>query len=69
MRAVNQSIGRSIRHANDYAAIILIDARYRQQRIQSQLPQWVRRSLRTVDRFPELAEQLDAFRQYIHNRR
>ena len=28
MRAVNQSVGRAIRHAGDYAAIIFADARY-----------------------------------------
>jgi len=28
MKAVNQSIGRSVRHAKDYATIVLIDQRY-----------------------------------------
>jgi chromosome transmission fidelity protein 1 len=28
MRSLGQAIGRSIRHANDFAAILLVDARY-----------------------------------------
>ncbi|CAG7927856.1 unnamed protein product [Penicillium olsonii] len=45
MRAVNQCIGRAIRHANDYAAIIMIDRRYESPRIQGKLPGWIRGSL------------------------
>ena len=45
MKAVNQSIGRSIRHINDYAAILLIDKRYSQSRIITQLPQWMADSI------------------------
>jgi len=41
MRAVNQSIGRSIRHAKDHAAILLLDGRYSQARIKSKLPGWI----------------------------
>ncbi|GAO15845.1 hypothetical protein UVI_02051730 [Ustilaginoidea virens] len=42
MRAVNQSIGRAIRHRGDYAAIVLADGRYSTDRIQGKLPGWIR---------------------------
>ena len=42
MRAVNQCIGRAIRHRNDYAAIILMDRRYQTDRIHNKLPAWIR---------------------------
>lgn len=45
MRAVNQCIGRAIRHVNDYAAIVMIDRRYDSPRIQGKLPGWIRGSL------------------------
>ncbi|CAL5866608.1 uncharacterized protein PFLUO_LOCUS817 [Penicillium psychrofluorescens] len=45
MRAVNQCIGRAIRHVNDYAAIVMIDRRYESSRIQGKLPSWIRGSL------------------------
>jgi len=44
MRAVNQSVGRAIRHAHDYAAIVLIDRRYTSDgRIWAGLPNWLKR--------------------------
>jgi len=46
MRAVNQSIGRAIRHRNDYAAIFLVDKRYATPRIQAKLPAWLKNSVR-----------------------
>lgn len=41
MKAVNQSIGRSIRHINDYACVVLLDERFTQDRIRSKLPGWI----------------------------
>lgn len=44
MRTVNQSVGRAIRHANDYASIILADFRYATDtRIWRALPAWLRK--------------------------
>lgn len=42
MRAVNQCIGRAIRHKNDYAAILLVDSRFATDRIEKKLPGWIR---------------------------
>jgi len=41
MRAVNQSIGRAIRHRDDYAAIVLVDRRFGTERIREKLPGWI----------------------------
>ena len=44
MRAVNQTVGRAIRHADDYASIILVDQRYcADRRIWKALPAWLTR--------------------------
>ncbi|KAI5953836.1 CHL1 [Candida margitis] len=45
MKAVNQSIGRCIRHANDYALIYLVDRRYKQPRVRNKLSKWVKNRL------------------------
>ncbi|KAH7369668.1 helicase C-terminal domain-containing protein [Rhexocercosporidium sp. MPI-PUGE-AT-0058] len=45
MRAVNQSVGRAIRHQNDYAAIVMIDRRFEGERVRGKLPGWIREGL------------------------
>ncbi|NXT85217.1 DDX11 helicase, partial [Zapornia atra] len=42
MKAVNQSIGRAIRHQKDFASILLLDHRYTSPAIFNKLPQWIR---------------------------
>ena len=41
MKAVNQSIGRSIRHSRDYACIVLVDQRYERGSVKGKLPEWI----------------------------
>ena len=49
MRAVNQSIGRAIRHQGDYAAILLLDQRYETDgRVWSSLPHWLKKKKTTA---------------------
>ncbi|KAF2858889.1 DNA repair helicase [Piedraia hortae CBS 480.64] len=48
MRSVNQAIGRVIRHKDDWASIVLLDARYGREGIQAKLPGWIRASLSTT---------------------
>lgn len=45
MRAVNQSIGRAIRHKNDYACVLLLDKRFSQPRIKNKLPKWMSKNI------------------------
>lgn len=62
MRAVNQSIGRAIRHKNDYAAIFLVDRRYATSRIQRKLPAWLTKSISTdVSLWETVEESCKAF--------
>eukprot|EP00505_MAST-04D_sp_SCG-Rhode-Island_P001470 Stramenopile-MAST_4_protein_1470 len=47
MKAVNQSIGRAVRHIDDYAAILLVDGRYKRASIRKKLPKWMMTELKT----------------------
>lgn len=65
MRAVNQSIGRAIRHRGDYAGILLLDRRYGTPRIESKLPAWIRQGIIVKDGadggFGQVVEHLRVF--------
>jgi chromosome transmission fidelity protein 1 len=61
MRAVNQCVGRAIRHKGDYAAIMMLDRRYGTKRIQDKLPKWIRGSLTPGLDVRDVTQRLDAF--------
>ena len=63
MRAVNQSIGRAIRHKGDYASILLLDKRYKTLRIEGKLPAWIRQGIVKGERvsFGPVLESLRLF--------
>lgn len=50
-KSINQSIGRAIRHRNDYAVMILADARYAQPSSFKNLPGWIAERLVTGHKF------------------
>lgn len=66
MKAVNQSIGRAIRHQHDYAAIILLDERYSRPRTVARLPDWIRGSMVAPPAFgPAIASMARFFRDRV----
>lgn len=61
MKAVNQSIGRAIRHQNDFAALILFDCRYGRSNILQLLPGWIRDEVKVQPNFGGLMKDMGAF--------
>ncbi|GAA6002475.1 hypothetical protein JCM10207_001141 [Rhodosporidiobolus poonsookiae] len=60
-RAVNQSIGRAIRNARDWASIILLDDRYTQPSKKAQLPAWLGKDVQSPPTFGALVAGLAKF--------
>ncbi|MES1911677.1 MAG: hypothetical protein MHM6MM_004075 [Cercozoa sp. M6MM] len=61
LRAVNQSIGRVVRHRGDYASIILLDDRFTEGRTQDAITKWLRPFVRVSPSFPSLLSQVRQF--------
>ncbi|NWX41849.1 DDX11 helicase, partial [Steatornis caripensis] len=65
MKAVNQSIGRAIRHQKDYASILLLDHRYARPAIFNKLPQWIRERTQVKPAFGSAFAELRKVRTCI----
>eukprot|EP00908_Phaeocystis_cordata_P011479 Transcript_22385.p2 GENE.Transcript_22385~~Transcript_22385.p2 ORF type:complete len:431 (-),score=160.25 Transcript_22385:290-1582(-) len=61
MKAVNQSIGRAIRHRRDYSAMLLLDGRYAKAEVRGRLPKWIGARLQAAPNFDAALEALDQF--------
>ncbi|KAM4628392.1 Fanconi anemia group J protein [Polymixia lowei] len=63
-RALNQALGRCIRHRNDWGALILVDDRFRcNPKHITGLSKWVRQLVRHHDTFGDAMQSLAAFSQ------
>ncbi|XP_048205707.1 regulator of telomere elongation helicase 1 [Perognathus longimembris pacificus] len=60
-RAVNQAIGRVIRHRHDYGAVFLCDHRFAYADARAQLPSWVRPYIRVYDNFGHVIRDVAQF--------
>ncbi|KFB44279.1 AGAP001537-PA-like protein [Anopheles sinensis] len=62
MKAVNQCIGRAVRHIRDYAAVVLLDSRYcNSDRVRRKLPVWISERLTCVERYGQAHGSLVKF--------
>ncbi|KAJ3671099.1 hypothetical protein LUZ60_008525 [Juncus effusus] len=60
-RAVNQAVGRVIRHRHDYGAIIFCDERFAQQGRQEQMSYWLRPHVKCYSKFGDVVFTLTRF--------
>lgn len=67
-RALNQGIGRTIRHKNDFGSIALLDERYCDKFTTKNLPRWLQSSLETSTKsFSSAIQSQGRFFEHIEN--
>lgn len=62
-RAVNQAIGRVIRHKDDYGAIIFCDNRFGGQHVKNRLSAWIRPFMKNYEKFGPALRDVKQFFQ------
>ena len=60
-RALNQGLGRCIRHSRDYGAIIILESRFVNREMQKKLSRWFRDVIRITKSDRALIQELKAF--------
>ncbi|CAN8067046.1 unnamed protein product [Agarophyton chilense] len=61
IRAVNQAVGRAIRHRFDYGAIILCDERFQAKNLKEKISKWIRPNLSNCPSFATAEGSLERF--------
>jgi regulator of telomere elongation helicase 1 len=64
MKAVNQAIGRIIRHKNDYGAILLCDRRFNDMSLRAYLSAWIKPHVKESPNFLTVVKELKEFFMY-----
>lgn len=60
-RAVNQAIGRVVRHKDDWGGVFLLDCRYKEERSKGYLSKWVRNNLKIYESLSVCLSDFDKF--------
>eukprot|EP01033_Poteriospumella_lacustris_P001768 gene1768-1283_t len=75
LRAVNQAIGRCIRHQNDFGSIVLLDPRFAEENTVSGLSRWMRSETQSFGELDDFLVDMESFfhpsnlpRDSYHNR-
>lgn len=60
-RAMNQALGRIVRHASDWGAIFLLDSRMCERKNQGSLSSWIAKGVRKYERYADCTASLKEF--------
>jgi Rad3-related DNA helicase len=66
-RAINQAIGRCIRHKDDFGSIILLDPRFHQDNVVQYLSKWLRNEAVSYERLEDFLYSLKDFFQPLNS--
>lgn len=68
-RAVNQAVGRIIRHRNDFGAILLLDCRFNLAKHQSQLSTWIKRHFNKSNSLNNFGQVISSIARFFQRHR